>query len=102
MKPKESAQKKATAKKKQEQPKVIEVSSFDPIEKIEEQHNIIFKPNKGPQTEFLAAGEREVLYGGSAGGGSEAVVEGPGLRRPFLCPIRVEASRRKVQCRFRL
>ena len=25
--------------------------------------------NKGPQTEFLAASEREVLYGGSAGGG---------------------------------
>jgi hypothetical protein len=63
LKPKESAQKKVSAKKKKklEQPKVIEVSSFDPIEKIEEQHNIIFKPNKGPQTEFLAAGEREVL-----------------------------------------
>ena len=29
----------------------------------------IFKPNKGPQTEFLAASEREVLYGGSAGSG---------------------------------
>ena len=36
---------------------------------IEEQHNVIFKPNEGPQTDFLAAGEREVLYGGSAGGG---------------------------------
>lgn len=30
---------------------------------------VIFKPNPGPQTEFLAATEREVLYGGSAGGG---------------------------------
>jgi len=30
---------------------------------------VIFKPNEGPQTEFLAASEREVLYGGSAGGG---------------------------------
>ena len=30
---------------------------------------IIFEPNKGPQTDFLSAGEREVLYGGSAGGG---------------------------------
>lgn len=30
---------------------------------------VIFKPNKGPQTEFLAASEREVLYGGSAGSG---------------------------------
>jgi hypothetical protein len=30
---------------------------------------IIFQPNPGPQTEFLAAGEQEVLFGGSAGGG---------------------------------
>lgn len=30
---------------------------------------IIFEPNPGPQTEFLAAPEREVLYGGAAGGG---------------------------------
>jgi len=31
--------------------------------------NIIFKPNSGPQTDFLAAPERDVLYGGAAGGG---------------------------------
>ena len=30
---------------------------------------VIFRPNKGPQTDFLAAPEREVLYGGAAGGG---------------------------------
>lgn len=35
----------------------------------EKQKSIIFKPNPGPQTEFLAAPEREVLYGGAAGGG---------------------------------
>jgi hypothetical protein len=34
-----------------------------------QQAEVIFKPNEGPQTEFLAASEREVLYGGSAGGG---------------------------------
>lgn len=28
-----------------------------------------FKPNPGPQTDFLAAWEQEVLYGGAAGGG---------------------------------
>jgi len=33
------------------------------------QREVIFSPNPGPQTEFLAAPEREVLYGGSAGGG---------------------------------
>ena len=30
---------------------------------------IIFEPNEGPQTEFLASPERDVLYGGAAGGG---------------------------------
>lgn len=31
--------------------------------------NILFQPNQGPQTEFLAAPETDVLYGGAAGGG---------------------------------
>ena len=35
----------------------------------EEKERIVFKPNVGPQTEFLAAGEQDVLYGGAAGGG---------------------------------
>ena len=35
----------------------------------EEKERIVFKPNTGPQTEFLAAGEQDVLYGGAAGGG---------------------------------
>ena len=30
---------------------------------------VVFKPNDGPQTEFLAASEQEVLFGGAAGGG---------------------------------
>ncbi len=30
---------------------------------------VLFKPNPGPQTFFLASSEREVLYGGAAGGG---------------------------------
>ena len=30
---------------------------------------VIFKPNEGPQTDFLAAPETDVLYGGAAGGG---------------------------------
>jgi len=33
------------------------------------QQNVIFRPNKGPQTEFLASSEREVFYGGARGGG---------------------------------
>ena len=38
-------------------------------EEVREEQPIIFKPNSGPQTEFLASSEREVLYGGAAGGG---------------------------------
>ena len=31
--------------------------------------NVIFHANEGPQTDFLAADEKDVLYGGAAGGG---------------------------------
>jgi len=32
-------------------------------------HPVLFHANEGPQTDFLAAGEKDVLYGGAAGGG---------------------------------
>lgn len=38
-------------------------------ESIEENTEVVFSPNKGPQVDFLAAPEKEVLYGGAAGGG---------------------------------
>ena len=43
----------------------------DPIQKhIDETGSYVaFMPNDGPQTDFLAAGEKDVLYGGAAGGG---------------------------------
>ena len=47
---------------------------------IEESRNIVFKPNEGPQTAFLAANEREVLYGGSAGGGKSYAMLADPLR----------------------
>ena len=37
--------------------------------KEEVEQNVVFKANEGPQTEFLAAPEIDVLYGGAAGGG---------------------------------
>jgi len=36
---------------------------------IDKGSHVIFHPNEGPQTEFLAADEKDVLYGGAAGGG---------------------------------
>jgi hypothetical protein len=45
------------------------LGGFESIETLPKNKEILFKPNPGPQTEFLAANEREVLYGGSAGGG---------------------------------
>ena len=40
------------------------------VQKTLDKHTqILFSPNNGPQTDFLAAPEKEVLYGGAAGGG---------------------------------
>jgi hypothetical protein len=60
------------------EPKIQEVDDIEAVP-VEEQ-NVIFKPNAGPQTEFLAAGEREVLYGGSAGGGKSYAMLADPLR----------------------
>ena len=80
----EIRQKKATAKRiitvqekklEQLQPKeepetaASDNLDFNAVEEQKQTQEVIFAPNPGPQTEFLAANEREVLYGGSAGGG---------------------------------
>ena len=52
--------------------KVVTEDILDKVPKAlkkEVDDNVIFKPNDGPQTDFLAAPERDVLYGGAAGGG---------------------------------
>jgi len=43
----------------------------DPIQKHLDTtgSHVAFMPNEGPQTDFLAASEKDVLYGGAAGGG---------------------------------
>ena len=41
-------------------------------------NNVVFHANEGPQTDFLASGEKDVLYGGAAGGGkSYAMIVDP-------------------------
>ena len=52
--------------------KVVTEDILDKVPKAlkeEVNNNVIFKPNAGPQTDFLAAPQRDVLYGGAAGGG---------------------------------
>ena len=39
------------------------------IKEVLQESNVIFHANEGPQTDFLAADEKDVLYGGAAGGG---------------------------------
>ena len=41
---------------------------------------VVFQPNDGPQTQFLSAGERDVLYGGAAGGGKSFALLADPLR----------------------
>ena len=46
-----------------------ELDLLAPSTKEVVEDKVIFKPNEGPQTDFLAAPETDVLYGGAAGGG---------------------------------
>ena len=73
--------KKRKPSKKKEQVQEPKIQELDAIEAVPvEEQNVVFKPNEGPQTEFLAAGEREVLYGGSAGGGKSYAMLADPLR----------------------
>ncbi len=47
---------------------IIESAPKNVQEHVQNQE-VIFKPNSGPQTQFLASSEREVFYGGARGGG---------------------------------
>lgn len=47
---------------------------------MDKAQKIVFQPNPGPQTDFLAAPEQEVLYGGSAGGGKSFAMLADPLR----------------------
>ena len=77
---KRSTRSKKSKKVEQEQKPSIKVTTEVETISIEEKNNVIFKPNAGPQTDFLAAGEREVLYGGSAGGGKSYAMLADPLR----------------------
>jgi len=67
-------------------PRLVDGSDFVATDYIEEEYDplegkeIIFEPNPGPQTSFLAASEQEVLYGGAAGGGKSFALLADPLR----------------------
>jgi len=55
---------------KPKESKVIVEEDISPsLEETLKNSNVIFHANEGPQTDFLAADEKDVLYGGAAGGG---------------------------------
>ena len=62
--------------------------------------DVVFKPNPGPQTFFLSASEREVLYGGAAGGGkSYAMLADPlhGLNDPNFSGLLVRHTTEELR-----
>src|SRR6056300_1065390 len=69
--PKRRSPRRKSLKPKGSEPnKQVQTQKYEAtVEELKHQHNVIFSPNPGPQEQFLAASEREVLYGGSAGGG---------------------------------
>ena len=81
MRKRQSPKRKKSKPKEQVQEQAAEVENVSyETSSIEETANVMFKPNAGPQTEFLAASEREVLYGGSAGGGKSYAMLADPLR----------------------
>ena len=79
--PRKQSKKRGPYKKKEQEQKSTSKVVEREIESVPiEEQNIVFQPNKGPQTEFLAADEREVLYGGSAGGGKSFAMLADPLR----------------------
>jgi hypothetical protein len=63
---------KATSEKPGPKGRVVAPETLESIDTTPEDladERVLFKPNPGPQTTFLAAPETDVLYGGAAGGG---------------------------------
>ena len=72
--------KKIEQKQKAVEPIVVPAVALPAAYEVEEAQNIVFKPNPGPQTDFLAATERQVLYGGGAGSGKSFAMLADPLR----------------------
>lgn len=71
---------KPVSEPKPKAPLQIEPVDYIFSEDVSQEQDVIFKPNPGPQTIFLAAPEQEVLYGGAAGGGKSYAILADALR----------------------
>ena len=58
--------------------------------------HVAFMPNEGPQTDFLAASEKDVLYGGAAGGGKSFAMLIDPLRSCHIAEHRALILRRSM------
>ena len=82
------------------QTETIPVQVAAPEYDVEEAQDVVFKPNAGPQTSFLSSSEREVLYGGAAGGGkSYAMLADPlhGLNDPNFSGLLVRHTTEELR-----
>ena len=70
----------ATVSQKTEEPKAVPATAKAAEFDADIAQEVVFKPNPGPQSNFLSASEREVLYGGSAGGGKSYAMLADPLR----------------------
>jgi hypothetical protein len=99
--------KKKTSEPTESYPQTIEpvvetvAAQVKPVEfDVDTAQEVVFKPNPGPQTDFLSASEREVLYGGAAGGGkSYAMLADPlhGLNDPNFSGLLVRHTTEELR-----
>ena len=100
------------SKKKTSEPTVSSPQKIEPVVEtvaaqvkapefdVDIAQEVVFKPNQGPQTSFLSASEREVLYGGAAGGGkSYAMLADPlhGLNDPNFSGLLVRHTTEELR-----
>jgi hypothetical protein len=93
---KKASQATTPSKTKATVPAEVKAEPFD----VEAAQDIVFKPNPGPQSDFLSASEREVLYGGAAGGGkSYAMLADPlhGLNDPNFSGLLVRHTTEELR-----